>query len=65
MNLGTYNNRYDAIAAAHRQSRVLECGYAYVIQWKPDHYTVSLDKPLVRNRDTKILCCSQGREELA
>ena len=55
----------DAVIAAHRQSRMVECGYAYAVQWPLGHCTVEFRKPLLRDPRMRVIECSEGRELLA
>ena len=54
-----------AIAAAHRESRTNARGYCFAVE-RPDlTWYTSMRKPLLRTREMHVICCEDGREELA
>ena len=54
----------DAIIAAKKRAK--EIGVAYAVQWPLGHYTVEDRKPLLRNRDFRVLeCFANGGEQHA
>jgi hypothetical protein len=54
-----------AIAAAHRESRANERGYCFAVE-RPDRtWYISTRKPLLRTHAMHVVCCEDGREELA
>lgn len=55
----------DAIIAAHRHSRMVECGYAFAMQWPLGHCTVEYKKPSLRDQRMKVILCENGKESLA
>lgn len=55
----------DAVIAAHRHSRMVECGYAFAVQWPLGHCTVEFMKPALRDQRMKVVLCEDGRETLA
>lgn len=54
-----------ALIAAHRHSRMVECGYAFAVQWPLGHCTVEFRKPSLRDQRMRVVECSDGRESLA
>ena len=60
-----FDNFNDALIAAHRHSRMVECGYAYAVQWPLGHCTVEFRKPSLRDQRMRVIECSDGREMLA
>ena len=60
-----FDNFNDALIAAHRHSRMVECGYAYAVQWPLGHCTVEYRKPSLRDQRMRVVECSGGREVLA
>ena len=60
-----FDNFNDAVIAAHRHSRMVECGYAYAVQWPLGHCTVEYRKPSLRDQRMRVVECSGGREVLA
>ena len=60
-----YDNFNDALIAAHRHSRMVECGYAFAVQWPLGHCTVEFRKPSLRDQRMRVVECSDGREVLA
>ena len=60
-----FDNFNDALIAAHRHSRMVECGYAYAVQWPLGHCTVEFRKPSLRDQHMRVVECSGGREVLA
>ena len=61
----TFETFADALIAAHRQSRMVECGYAFAVKWPLGNCTVEFCKPSLRDQRMKVICCADGREELA
>lgn len=55
----------DALIAAHRHSRAVECGYAFAVQWPLGHCTVEYKKPLLRDPRMKVILCENGHEAFA
>ena len=54
----------DAIIAAKHRAK--EIGVAYAVRWPLGHSTVEDRKPLLRNRDCKMLeCFEDGKEQHA
>lgn len=51
----------DALIAAHRHSRMVECGYAFAVKWPLGHCTVEFRKPSLRDQRMKVICCADGR----
>ena len=60
-----FDNFNDALIAAHRQSRMVECRCAYAVQWPLGHCTVEFRKPSLRDQRMRVVECSDGREVLA
>ena len=44
---------------------IIECGYAYAVQWPLGHCTVEFRKPSLRDQRMRVIECSDGREVLA
>lgn len=56
----------DALLAAKRHARMVECGYAFAVQWPLGHCTVEYRKPSLRNQHMRVVCCDdKGGEQLA
>jgi hypothetical protein len=55
----------EAVIAAHRHSRMVECGYAYAVQWPLGHISVEFRKPSLRDPRMRVIECSNGQESLA
>lgn len=53
-----FDNFNDALIAAHRHSRMVECGYAYAVQWPLGHCTVEFRKPSLRDQRMRVIECS-------
>lgn len=47
----------DTVMAAKTRARANERGYAYAVQWPDKHFTVEDNRPLLRNRDFRVLEC--------
>ena len=62
-NEAIYTDFNDALIAAHRASQ--ENGFAFAVQWPLGHSTVEARKPSLRDQRMRVICCVDGREELA
>lgn len=61
----TYHDFNGAVIAAHSESRTSKLGAPYAVQWPAGYCTVEYRKPSVRSWRMRIVCCANGREELA
>ena len=60
-----YESFSDALIAAHRHSRMVECGRAFAVKWPLGHCTVEYRTPSLRDQRMKVVCCENGQEKLA
>ncbi len=53
----------EATIEAHKLSKT--SGYAFAVLWPAGHATVEVRKPSLRMNGMKVVCCEDGREEIA